>query len=242
MLSSCAPQEDLIRPNIRSMMASVPAGTARRVTPAYRFGDQFARQGGDLLDLMEVQGASYIVKAPASVAGGCYIEFDARVFVDGNELWPRGVGAAIASRGGFSPSTAWVVDILAWPDLATSNGYSHRVRIRPLDAACHWSSSYRGFFRPPDANTGRPLVDALLYQCEERVVSLEKDVPIACLHDGPTDKNYKHAAGCGADDAEQYARAHPFGVVFYIRLRHKPLTPTTLAAAAVLHPTRAEGG
>ena len=227
VLSSCAPQEEPIRPNIRSMMMSVPAGRAWRATGAWRFGNQFAPNGSDLLNLMEIQGASYIVKAPASQAGGCYIEFDVRDFVDGKELSQKAVGAKDETWQGMSPSTMWVVDILAWPDWVSSSGYSYRIRIRPLDGGQRWQSTGAGFFKSPkhDPNTGGSCLNASLYQCAQREVGLEKDVPLACLSEGPIDKSYKPAAACGADDPELLARASRYGIVFCIRLRQKPATP-----------------
>jgi len=225
LFASCASQEEPIRPNIQSLMASVPAGTARRACGAWRFGDQFAPGGGELLDLMGIQGASYVVKAPASQAGGCFIECEVREFNDGIALPQRGAPDQDVAWKGLAPATAWVVDILAQPDAVSFRGYSYHVRIRPLDGERHWQSSYRGFATPLDPNrAGLPLA-AALYQCEEREVGLEKEVPLACLYQGPTDKSSAPPLGCGQDDAEKLARAARYGVVFCIRLRPSATQP-----------------
>ena len=248
IVPSCASSEESIRPNIQSMMEGMPAGTVVRATKASRFGDQFAPNGEDLLALMDIQGASYVVKAPASTGSGYYIDCDVRYFIDGKELTSKpsaaanepdrkSVGAKDEPGQGRSPSRMCVVDILVWPDWVSSSGYSYRVRIRPLDDG-RWEMRHEGFFKSPEKHAGWFSAGASLYQRAGHEVVPENYLPLACLSLGPKDKSFKPSEICGADDPEQVARASRLGIVFYIRLHQTPTTTGALSATVGLQPSR----
>ena len=138
---------------IVSLTRTMPAGTAQRAYLASQHKDYFASSARNLLDMLDIQGTSYVVKAPDSAQGSCYLNFAVHYFVNGKAVPEECPYPSDQVQESKLPSArSWLVDILVWPDWLSSKerGFAHAIRVTPLDSDKEWVCRGRSFFEYPE--------------------------------------------------------------------------------------------
>ena len=201
----------------REVARTVPPGTAQRVCRASAHGQCFAASSRDLLDMLDIEGASYVVKAPDSAQGVCWPEFCVQYFLDGKavtEKFPYPDDQASGDRLGSARS--WLVDILVWPDWLSSKarGFGYTIRIQPLDGDKEWFYGGRDFFEYPEDVKSKVAPIFALFQPRRHQVRIDEEVPLACYYNRSSSKQDELDPG-------EIARSAEVACVFYIRVRQK---------------------
>ena len=170
--------------------------------------------------MFEIEAASYVVKAPDSAQGDCYLQFAQQYFVDGK---PETKDIPYSGQDGerhLASARSWLVEILAWPDWFSTveRGFAWAIRLRPLDGSEQWSGSGRGFFNYPEEVRSKIVPIFALDGPWNQLVRIDEDVPLAC---------FRPLSRAVSEDMSvvEGARNSAVACIFYVRVRQTDPVP-----------------
>lgn len=187
--------------------------------------------------MLDIEAASYVVKAPDSAQGDCYLQFAEQYFVDGKpETRDIPYPPDPDAKRQLTSARSWLVDILVWPDWFSSEtrGFAYAIRVRPLDGGEQWSSGGRYFYNYPKEVRSKVLPLFTLYRPWNQLVRIDEDVPLACYH------NLSLSRPMSEDTSlMERVRNSEVACIFYVRVRQKDRAPVEENGAGK-HNTRLE--
>lgn len=199
----------------RKVAKNVPPGAARRVCCAFEHPAYLASGAQDLVGMLGMQGASYVVKAPRSAGGRCHLSVAVKYLVNGGA--PKGEMQVerLTESSSRPDARCWLVDILTWPDLLSfhEGGFGYSVRVRLLDSDEPWMLLARGYCEYPEAIRSQVRPGFGLFQPWGQDVGIDKEVALACYYNGRRDKQAPETT-----DPGEAARNSQVGCVFCIRV------------------------
>lgn len=170
--------------------------------------------------MLDIQGASYIVKAPNPTSGNYYLQSTVQFSVNGSELSEVVFTEADKIPETLSSARTWLIDILVWPDWFSSEekGFAYAFFVTPLDGDKEWYERTRSFFEYPDDIKSDVFPIFTLFQPNQHQVVIDKNIPLARYHNPYNSKQN------GTDQCE-ITNNSEIACVFYVRVQQKDHAP-----------------